>query len=163
MGTTLHDLRPPEGARKKKKRVGRGIGSGRGKTSTRGMKGQLAHRTSMPVAFEGGQNPIHRRVPKRGFVNIHRVEVYGLNVGALGAKFKTGSEVTVEALHEHGLIPKKAEVVKLLGSGDIGVSLKIKVHRVSKSAREKIEAAGGSIELIEAERRRPAPKASEGA
>lgn len=158
MGTTLHDLRPPEGARHRKKRVGRGIGSGRGKTSTRGTKGQLAHRTSMPVAFEGGQNPIHRRVPKRGFVNIHRVEVHGVNVGLLEGKFPSGAEVTVEALHAQGLIPKKAEVVKLLGSGELKTALEFKLHRASKSAREKVEAAGGSIELIERKKSGPAPK-----
>lgn len=148
MGTTLHDLQPPEGARKKKKRVGRGIGSRRGKTSTRGMKGQLARRTSMPVAFEGGQNPIHRRVPKRGFINIHRVEVHGINVSALDAAFGANEEVTMEALRAKGLIPKKADVVKVLGNGEVSKALKIRVHRASGSAKEKIEAAGGSLEFV---------------
>ena len=83
MGTTLHTLSPPEGARRKRKRVGRGPGSGRGKTSTRGMKGQLARHDSMKAGFEGGQMPIQRRVPKRGFVNLSRVEAFGLNVGRL--------------------------------------------------------------------------------
>jgi large subunit ribosomal protein L15 len=156
MGTTLHDLRPPEGARRRKKRVGRGIGSGRGKTSTRGMKGQLAHRVAVRVGFEGGQNPIHRRVPKRGFVNIHRVEVHGINVGLLEGKFDAGTVVTVELLHERGLIPKNAEVVKLLGSGELGTALEIKLHRASKSARAKVEAAGGSLELVDAQARKPA-------
>lgn len=148
MGTTLHTLAPPKGARKKKTRVGRGIGSGRGKTSTRGMKGQLARRTSMKASFEGGQLPIHRRVPKRGFVNIHRVPVHGINVGALDGKFEAGAEVTVEILREKGLIPKKASIVKLLGDGEIQVALKIRLHRVSVSAKQKIEAAGGQIDLL---------------
>ncbi len=149
MGTTLHTLKPPAGARKRRKRVGRGIGSGRGKTATRGQKGQLARTNKMPVAFEGGQNPIHRRVPKRGFINIHRVEVHGVNVGRLDSAFSAGEEVTPEILHERGLIPKRARVIKLLGDGELKTSLTIKLHRVSKSAREKVEAAGGTIELLE--------------
>jgi large subunit ribosomal protein L15 len=148
MGTTLHTLSPPPGARRRRKRVGRGIGSGRGKTSTRGQKGQLARTNKMPVRFEGGQNPIHRRVPKRGFINIHRVPVHGVNVGRLEGAFAAGEEVTPEALHAKGLIPKKARIVKLLGDGEFTTSLKIKVHRVSQSARDKVEALGGSIELI---------------
>lgn len=148
MGTELHDLQPPEGARRPKTRVGRGIGSGRGKTSTRGMKGQLARRTSMKASFEGGQLPIHRRVPKRGFVNIHRVEVTGVNVGRLEGVFAKGEEVTLEALHAKGLVPKKAKIIKLLAGGEIKTAFTIKVHRISKSAQTKVEAAGGSVELI---------------
>jgi large subunit ribosomal protein L15 len=150
MGTTLHDLQPPEGARHRKQRVGRGIGSRRGKTSGRGMKGQLAHRTATKAAFEGGQLPIHRRVPKRGFVNIYRVEVHGLNISVLESAFEAGAEVTVEALHARGLIPKRAHVVKLLGTGELSKALKISVHRTSKSAREKIESAGGTVTLVPA-------------
>jgi large subunit ribosomal protein L15 len=156
MGTTLHDLRPPEGARRRRKRVGRGIGSGRGKTATRGTKGQLKHRIGVRDGFEGGQNPIHRRVPKRGFVNIHRVEVHGINVGLLEGKFDAGTEVTVDLLHERGLIPKNAEVVKLLGTGELSTALKIKLHRASKSARAKVEAAGGSLDLVDAQAREAA-------
>lgn len=148
MGTTLHSLTPPEGARKKKKRVGRGIGSHRGKTSGRGMKGQLARRTAMSPGFEGGQLPIHRRVPKRGFVNIHRIEVHGINVGLLEGKFAAGTEITPKLLHEQGLVPKKANVIKLLGTGELSTSLTIKVHRASASARAKVEAAGGTLELL---------------
>jgi large subunit ribosomal protein L15 len=148
MGTTLHTLTPPEGARKKRKRVGRGLGSGRGKTSTRGSKGQLYRRTMMSPAFEGGQLPIHRRVPKRGFINIHRVHVHGINVGLLEGKFAAGTEVTPELLHERGLVPKGADVLKLLGNGELSTSLVIKVHRTSASARAKIEAAGGRVELL---------------
>lgn len=147
MGTTLHTLTPPEGARKKKKRIGRGIGSHRGKTSGKGMKGQLYRTTKMPAAFEGGQLPIHRRVPKRGFVNIHRVEVHGVNVGALSG-FDAGTEITPELLLERGLVPKKATVIKLLGTGEVSAALTIKLHRASASAKEKIEAAGGSLQLI---------------
>lgn len=147
MGTTLHTLQPPEGARKKKKRIGRGIGSHRGKTSGHGMKGQLYRRTAMPVAFEGGQLPIHRRVPKRGFVNIHRVEVHGVNVSSLSG-FEAGTEITHELLLERGLVPKKATIIKLLGDGELSVALTIKLHRASASAKAKVEAAGGTLELI---------------
>jgi large subunit ribosomal protein L15 len=157
MGTTLSTLSPPEGARKKRKRVGRGLGSGRGKTSTRGMKGQLYHRTKMKPGFEGGQLPIHRRVPKRGFTNIHRLAVHGINVGLLEGKFDAGTEVTPELLHERGLVPKSADLIKLLGSGEITTKLVIKVHRTSESARAKVEAAGGTLELLaEPEQAEPA-------
>jgi large subunit ribosomal protein L15 len=158
MGTTLSTLSPPEGARKKRKRVGRGLGSGRGKTSTRGMKGQLYHRTKMKPGFEGGQLPIHRRVPKRGFTNIHRLAVHGINVGLLEGKFDAGTEVTPELLHERGLVPKSADLIKLLGSGEITTKLVIKVHRTSESARAKVEAAGGTLELL-AEPEQPEPAA----
>lgn len=144
------------------KRVGRGIGSRRGKTSTHGQKGQLARHDAMPAAFEGGQNPIHRRVPKRGFINIHRVEVHGVNVGSLAGAFVSGDVVTAEALHERGLIPKRAEIVKLLGDGEVKVALTIQLHRISKSAREKIEAAGGKVELIEKPTGPSAAESSEG-
>ncbi len=146
MGTELHDLQPPVGARKRRKRIGRGPGSGTGKTAGRGMKGQRARNTVRP-AFEGGQNPIHRRVPKRGFVNIHRVEVHGINVGRLEL-LEAGTEVTPEFLHAKGLVPKKATIIKVLGDGELTKKLTIKLDRVSASARVKIEAAGGTIELI---------------
>lgn len=148
MGTELHDLQPPEGARKDKVRIGRGLGSRRGKTAGRGQKGQLARRRKMKPGFEGGQLPIHRRVPKRGFVNIHREPVHGINVQSLDAAFEKGAEVTLEALREKGLIPKNAHVVKLLGNGELKTALTIKLHRASKSAREKVEAAGGKLELL---------------
>ncbi len=148
MGTELHDLQPPEGARKDKVRIGRGLGSRRGKTAGRGSKGQLARRRKMKPSFEGGQLPIHRRVPKRGFINIHREAAHGINVEVLEGAFAKGAEVTVEALLEKGLIPKNATVVKLLGNGEIKTALTIKLHKASKSAREKIEAAGGKLELL---------------
>jgi len=148
MGTTLHTLAPNPGARHKKKRVGRGIGSGKGKTSGRGMKGQMARRQPTKPNFEGGQNPIHRRVPKRGFVNIFRIDVHGVNVALLEKNFEAGQEVTPETLHERGLVPKKAKVIKLLGTGDLKKKLVVKLHKASESAKAKVEGAGGSFELL---------------
>lgn len=156
MGTELHDLQPAPGSRQRKQRVGRGLGSRRGKTCGRGMKGQKARRRDMSPGFEGGQLPIHRRVPKRGFINIHRVEYHGLNVEALEGKFDAGAEVTLEVLHERGLVPKKATHVKLLGNGEIKTALKVKLHKASKSAVAKVEGAGGSVELVS---EAPAPAA----
>lgn len=146
MGTTLETLSPPPGARKRRKRVGRGIGSRRGKTSTKGQKGQLARHNEMPDHFEGGQLPIQRRVPKRGFINIHREEIHGINVGLLEGQFTAGEEVTVESLRAKRLIPKRVKMVKLLGTGELKTALTIKVDRISESARQKIEAAGGSVQ-----------------
>ena len=148
MGTELHTLKPPAGARKSKKRLGRGPGSGTGKTSGRGVKGQRA-RNNNRIGFEGGQNPIHRRVPKRGFTNIHRVEAFGINVGRLEL-LDEGTVVTPELLHERGMVPKKANLIKVLGDGELTKKLTIKVHRISESARGKIEGVGGSIELLAA-------------
>lgn len=150
MGTTLHTLKPPKGARHKMKRVGRGIGSGKGKTSGRGMKGQMARRQPTRPGFEGGQNPIHRRVPKRGFVNIFRVEYQAVNVALLQGKYEAGEEVTLESLREKGLVPKRAKRIKLLGTGDISTSVKVRVHACSDAAKGKVEAAGGSVEILEA-------------
>jgi large subunit ribosomal protein L15 len=155
MGTTLDTLSPPPGARKRRKRVGRGIGSRRGKTSTKGQKGQLARHNQMPDHFEGGQNPIQRRVPKRGFINIHRQEIHGVNVGRLEGAFKAGETVTVATLHERNLVPKRAKLIKLLGEGDLNTALTISLHGVSESAKQKIEAAGGSVQVIA----KPTPEA----
>lgn len=149
MGTTLHTLKPPKGARHKMKRVGRGVGSGKGKTSGRGMKGQMARRQPKRPTFEGGQNPIHRRVPKRGFVNIFRVEIHGVNVALLEGKFAAGEEVTLESLHEKGLVPKRAKRIKLLGTGEITTAVKCRLYACSETAKGKVEAAGGSIEILE--------------
>ncbi len=148
MGTTLHTLAPNPGARHKKKRVGRGIGSGKGKTSGRGMKGQMARRQPTKPGFEGGQNPIHRRVPKRGFVNIFREDVHGVNVALLESKFDAGAEVTPEVLHERGLVPKKAKIIKLLGTGELKKKLVVKLHKASEAAKAKVEGAGGSFEAL---------------
>jgi|SRR5690606_18092689 len=146
MGTSLHTLKPPAGARKSKKRVGRGPGSGLGETAGRGSKGTKKRNTVAP-GFEGGQLPIHRRVPKRGFVNIHRVEVHGVNVGRLD-NLDAGTVVTPELLHELGYVPKKATLIKVLGDGELTKKLTIKVHRISASAQAKVEGAGGSVELL---------------
>jgi large subunit ribosomal protein L15 len=146
MGTSLHTLKPPAGARKRRKRVGRGPGSGLGETAGRGSKGAKKRNTVSP-GFEGGQLPIHRRVPKRGFVNIHRVEVHGVNVGRL-EDLDHGTVVTPELLHELGYVPKRATVIKVLGDGELTKKLTIKVHRISASAQSKVEGAGGSVELL---------------
>jgi large subunit ribosomal protein L15 len=146
MGTELHTLQPPKGARKSKKRIGRGPGSGTGKTAGRGSKGTRKRNTVTP-GFEGGQLPIHRRVPKRGFVNIHRVEVHGVNVGRL-ENLEAGTVVTPELLHELGYVPKKATIIKLLGDGELTKKLTVKLHRVSGSAQTKVEGVGGSVELV---------------
>lgn len=148
MGTELHNLKPPEGARRPRKRIGRGPGSGNGKTAGRGSKGQKK-RNTVKRQFEGGQMPIHRRVPKRGFVNLNRVEVHGINVGRLDAVFNDGDTVTFDVLRERGLIPKKATVVKVLGDGELSKKLTLEVHRCSASARSKVEGAGGTVSLVE--------------
>ena len=147
MGTTLHTLQPPEGHRKRRKRVGRGPGSGRGKTATRGSKGQKA-RNNVRVGFEGGQNPIHRRVPKRGFINKSRVEAYGINVGRLETAYSNGETVDLESLRDKGLVPKRADLVKLLGTGELTKKLSVDLYAVSASARAKVESAGGSIKVV---------------
>lgn len=147
MGTTLHTLQPPEGHRKRRKRVGRGPGSRRGKTATRGSKGQKK-RNNVRVGFEGGQNPLHRRVPKRGFINHNRIETHGVNLSRLDAAFDDGATVTLEALRERGLVPKKANLVKVLGTGDLTKKLNIDLYAISASAREKVESKGGTIKVV---------------
>ncbi len=145
----LHDLKPAPGAIKKAKRVGRGPGSGHGKTSCRGEKGQRSRSGGgVPPWFEGGQTPIHRRLPKRGFKNINRVEYVVINLKRLDSIFDAGAEVTPDVLMERGVIKKLLDGVKVLGDGEISKPLKVKAHAFSASAREKIEAAGGSVEVI---------------
>ncbi len=149
MGTTLHSLSPNPGATKKPKRVGRGRASGTGKTSGRGMKGQKArsgHHMAAP-GFEGGQMPLIKRLPKRGFKNPFRTEAHPINVNMLTERFEAG-DVDVDMLRAAGLVPKNAKIVKVLGHGDITKALNIKAHRFSKSAIAKIEAAGGSATVI---------------
>lgn len=144
----LDRLEPKHGARHRRKRVGRGPGSGTGKTAGRGTKGQ-GHRSSgreTPLWFEGGQMPLVRRIPKRGFTNIHRKPVEIVNLRDL-VDFGDGATIDVELLVRKGLVGGKAPV-KLLGEGDAPAKLTIKVQRVSASAREKVEAAGGSVEII---------------
>lgn len=144
----IEDLKPAPGSRKGRKRVGRGPGSGRGKTSARGEKGQKSRSGGgKGPGFEGGQMPLIRRVPKRGFTNIFRVPYAVVNLDVLEALTDVEA-VTVDLLRERGLIRKAANRVKVLGDGELSRAVKVEVHAASASARAKIEAAGGSIELI---------------
>lgn len=141
----LHELTPAKGSRKARKRIGRGPGSGTGKTAGRGHKGQRSRSGfSRRPGFEGGQMPLVRRVPKRGFTNIFRTEYAVVNVGRLDA---FDGEVTPETLIESGWI-KKNELLKILGQGDLDKALTVKAHKFSESARSKIEKAGGSCEVV---------------
>src|SRR6478672_8631568 len=151
MSITLHNLKPNAGATKTKKRLGRGRGSGTGKTSGKGVKGQKARpgHHGARFAFEGGQMPMPRRIPKRGFKNPNRVEAWPINLATLESIFESGATVDIAALREKGLVPKLVECVKILGEGDLKKKLSVKAHRVSATAKRKIEAAGGTIELIE--------------
>jgi len=142
----LHEVRPPEGSRKKRRRVGRGEGSGRGKTAGRGTKGQNARSGGgVSVGFEGGQMPLQRRIPKRGFTNIFGTKYEIINVKDL-RNFASGETIDREKLREAGLV-KKSVGLKLLGAGEILHPLTIRVDKVSRTAREKIESAGGTIEV----------------
>ncbi|NPB07262.1 MAG: 50S ribosomal protein L15 [Aquificae bacterium] len=145
----LHDLQPHWGATRERKRVGRGIGSGKGKTAGRGHKGQKSRSgdKNLPPHFEGGQTPLYMRVPKRGFRNPFKKTYTPVNVGTLNALFPEGTLVTPELLAEHGLCSKK-DRVKILGDGELTKKLVVKAHAFSKSAKEKIEKAGGSWEVI---------------
>lgn len=142
-----NQLKPAPGARRKAKRLGMGTGSHTGKTSGRGEKGQYARSNGKGPGFEGGQMPLIRRVPKRGFTNPFRQEYAVVNLSTLNG-LEGVAEVTVEYLREHGLVRKSAERIKVLGSGELTRAVKVRVHAVSGSARSKIEAAGGSIELL---------------
>jgi len=144
----LHELRPAKGSKFKRTRVGRGIGSGLGKTAGRGTKGQKARSGGgVRPGFEGGQMPLYRRIPKRGFTNIFKKEVAIVNVRDL-VRFPAGTVVTPELLKEEGLIKGKKVLVKLLGKGEIDRPLTVRVHQVSAGAAEKIAAAGGKVEVI---------------
>jgi len=147
MPTNLSNLKAPKKATSNKKRVGRGMGSGMGKTSTRGHKGQRSRSGSrMMRGFEGGQMPLHRRLPKRGFTNIFRTEytVVNLNrIAELGV-----AELTVEALVKHGLLKKRNELIKVLANGELTTAVTVHAHKFSKTAQEKIEKAGGKAVLI---------------
>lgn len=144
----LHELKPPRGSRVRRKIVGRGPGSGHGQTSGRGEKGQKARAggSSQPW-FEGGQLPLHRRIPKRGFVNVFRQEYAILNVKDL-ERFEAGSSVTPARLREAGLVRPASASVKILGEGELSKALRVSAHRFSKGAEEKIRAAGGTVEVI---------------
>lgn len=144
----LSELSPASGSHKNKKRLGRGVGSGKGKTAGRGTKGHNSRSGGgVRPGFEGGQMPIHRRLPKRGFANIFRKKIIEVNIRDL-SRFESGSTVDEAALIRMGLVKGKRDGIKLLGLGEINYPLKIKINRVSKYAREKIESAGGSIEVI---------------
>jgi large subunit ribosomal protein L15 len=144
----LHELSPPAKSRKADKRLGRGVGSGRGKTAGRGTKGYNSRSGGgVRPGYEGGQMPIQRRLPKRGFTNIFRKKIAIINLRDLHA-FESGSLVDEAALVKAGLVKGQKDGIKLLGHGEIRVALNVKLNKVSKSAREKIEAAGGSIEVI---------------
>ena len=144
----LHELKPAEGSTKSRKRVGRGNGSGLGKTAGRGHKGQKARSGGgVRPGFEGGQMPMMRRIPKRGFTNIFKKEYTVINVSDLEERFENGAEVSIESLYAAGLIKKVKDGVKLLGDGEITKALTVKVDKVSKTAAEKIVAAGGKVEV----------------
>jgi len=144
----LHELSPATGARHTRKRVGRGIGSGLGKTAGRGHKGQNARSGGgVRPGFEGGQNPLYRRLPKRGFNNPTRKEYAVVNVEELN-KFAAGTEVTPEVLMEYGIVNAPKDGIKILGNGELTVKLTVKANKFSQSAVDKIQAAGGQTEVI---------------
>lgn len=145
----LAHLSVPEGARKKRKILGRGNGSGHGRYSTKGMKGQKARsgRGKGP-AFEGGQMPLTRRLPKRGFTNIFRKEMAIINVGTLEKRFETGAVITPELLLKDRVIKKLKDGLKVLAGGEITKAITVKAHFFSKAAEEKIKSAGGTVEVI---------------
>ncbi len=143
----LHELKPAEGSTHAPKRLGRGVGSGHGKTAGKGHKGQNSRSGGgVRPGFEGGQNPLFRRMPKRGFNNISRKEIVALNVRDL-ERFEEGSEVTVESLFEIGLIKALKDGVKILATGNLTKALTVKIDKVSPAAAEKIVAAGGKVEV----------------
>lgn len=147
----LHDLKPSDGAKKKRKRVGRGIAAGQGKTAGRGMKGQGARTGGGTRLYhQGGNLPFFRRLPfirGKGFTPINRLRYYEVNIDQLGS-FKSGSKVNQETLIKARLVKDTDSPIVLLGNGDVTVPLKVQVHRISKGAREKIEAAGGTVDII---------------
>lgn len=148
MALRLDDLRPTPGSRHKQKRVGRGIGSGMGKQSTRGAKGQTRASGKVPAMFEGGQTPLFRRIPIRGFKNINAKHYAVVNLSVLEERFTAGSEVTPEVLLEMRILNKLEDGVKILGDGELTKSLVVKAKVFSKSAKDKIEAVGGKAEVI---------------
>ncbi len=149
MAIGLNNLRPAAGSTHKKKRVGRGPGSGLGKTSGRGNKGQKSRSGySSKSGFEGGQMPLQRRLPKRGFTNIFKKKWLEISLAKIEQNFKAGDVVTPEILHSLGLIKKAKHDVVILGNGEVTKALKISAHRFTETAREKIEKAGGSVSVI---------------
>ena len=144
----LHELSPASGARRARKRLGRGVATGQGKTAGRGTKGQGSRSGGgVRPGYEGGQMPIHRRLPKRGFTNIFKKQFAIINVKDL-SRFEDGSQIDEVALVKQGLVKGRFDGIKLLGQGEIDRPVQIKVHAVSKSAQAKITAAGGTVEVI---------------
>ena len=145
----LHELSPAAGSTKERKRIGRGAGTGQGKTAGKGHKGQKARAgRGMRAGFEGGQMPLQRRLPKRGFNNIFRKEIVAVNVADLEARFENGAVVDVESLKQVGLVKNSFDGVKILGNGELTKKLTVKADAFSESAKQKIEAAGGNAEVI---------------
>ena len=150
MATHIGTLRPPRGAKKRRKRIGQGMGSGHGKTATRGSKGQRSRTGArMRPGFEGGQMPLHRRLPKRGFTNIFKKHYALVNLRDL-QDFTPEETITPELLIQRGYLKELRDGLKILGDGELKVALKIAAHHFSKSAREKIQKAGGTAEVISA-------------
>lgn len=144
----LHELKPAKGSRKASKRKGIGIGSGLGKTAGRGHNGQNSRSGGgVRPGFEGGQMPLHQRVPKRGFTSKFKKQYVEINVADLN-KFKDGTDVTPELLKEAGMVKQIRDGIKILGNGELKVKLAVRAHGFSKGAEEKIKAAGGSVEVI---------------
>jgi large subunit ribosomal protein L15 len=149
MGTTLHDLKGPRGATRNRKRIGRGPGSGTGEQSGKGVKGQKA-RTGHHGArfgFEGGQMPMQRRLPKKGFKNIFRKEIFAVNLSDIDARFEAGT-VTIDELKGVGLVPRRCACIKVLGGGELTKKFVVKANAFSTSAKEKIEKMGGRAESV---------------
>ena len=145
----LNNLRPPKGMKHAKKRIGRGQGSGNGKTAGRGHKGAKSRSGfKFKRGFEGGQMPLHRRVPKRGFHNPFRVEYEVVNLDTIEARFDAGTVVTPDLLRERGLVPGGTARVKVLARGEVGKALTVRAHKFSGKAAEKLQAAGGNAEVI---------------
>src|SRR6478672_4424779 len=149
MALSLNNLKPTKGSVHKKKRVGRGPGSGLGHTSGRGEKGQKSRSGySSKIGFEGGQMPLHRRLPKRGFTNIFKKQWIEVSLDALEKSFAADDEVTPGAMHHRGIIKKAKHDIVVLGNGEVTKALKVSAHRFTKSAKEKIEKAGGTVTVI---------------
>ena len=149
MALSLNNLHPAKGSTHRKKRLGRGPGTGLGKTSGRGEKGQKSRSGySMKIGFEGGQMPLHRRLPKRGFTNIFKKKWIEVSLAALEKAFADNDEVTPELMHHRGIIKKAKHDIVVLGNGEVSKSLKVSAHRFTRSAREKIEKAGGTATVI---------------
>jgi large subunit ribosomal protein L15 len=147
---SLNNLRPPRGAKHPKKRIGRGQGSGNGKTAGRGHKGAKSRSGyKWKRGFEGGQMPLHRRVPKRGFHNPFRVEYEVVNLDTLATRFEAGTVVTPDLLRERGLVAGGKRLVKILGRGEVDKALTVRAHKFSGKAAEKLAAAGGNAEVME--------------